>query len=494
MLSVQDNELLCRVGPGTPMGDLMRQYWIPALLLGRAAGARLPAAAPAAAGRGPDRLPRHLRRGRPDPERLPAPRRLAVLRPQRRRRPALRLPRLEVRRRPAPASTCRRSRPRATSRTRCARGPTRASSATASSGLYMGPRETPPPLPELEANMLPTARRSSARSCATATGCRRSKATSTPATSASCTSAPCSPKTPTPGSFDYYGVDDRAPQVRRASTPSSARLRRLPPGRGRHLLLAHRPLPVPFYTMIPTGIAGRRRPGARLGAARRRAHDVLEHDGAELARRRAAAGQIGDAERHGERAVPRTRRPAAAAPAGGFEYEPETIGLARQVAPRPRTTATTTASTARLQASRRELHRHPRHLPAGPGRHGEHGHDLPAPPRAPGHDGRDDHPHAPPPDPRGEGAARRAARCRRASTTRRSTARAPAASSCRARRTGWRRRRTRAGPRWRLARRSRLGFSPKPRWQTPFDRLRMTLRQAQDDLRSDVIFRGLNAM
>src|ERR1043166_8482364 len=32
MLSKEDNELLCRVGPGTPMGDLMRQYWIPALL------------------------------------------------------------------------------------------------------------------------------------------------------------------------------------------------------------------------------------------------------------------------------------------------------------------------------------------------------------------------------------------------------------------------------------------------------------------------------
>ena len=32
MLSREDNELLCRVGPGTPMGDLMRQYWIPALM------------------------------------------------------------------------------------------------------------------------------------------------------------------------------------------------------------------------------------------------------------------------------------------------------------------------------------------------------------------------------------------------------------------------------------------------------------------------------
>jgi phthalate 4,5-dioxygenase oxygenase subunit len=32
MLSVQDNELVCRVGPGSPMGDLMRQYWIPGML------------------------------------------------------------------------------------------------------------------------------------------------------------------------------------------------------------------------------------------------------------------------------------------------------------------------------------------------------------------------------------------------------------------------------------------------------------------------------
>jgi phthalate 4,5-dioxygenase len=31
MLSLQDNESLTRVGPGTPMGELMRQYWIPAV-------------------------------------------------------------------------------------------------------------------------------------------------------------------------------------------------------------------------------------------------------------------------------------------------------------------------------------------------------------------------------------------------------------------------------------------------------------------------------
>jgi phthalate 4,5-dioxygenase len=31
MLSQQDNDLLTRVGPGMPMGELMRQYWVPAL-------------------------------------------------------------------------------------------------------------------------------------------------------------------------------------------------------------------------------------------------------------------------------------------------------------------------------------------------------------------------------------------------------------------------------------------------------------------------------
>ena len=32
MLSETDNDILCRVGPGTLMGDLMREYWIPALM------------------------------------------------------------------------------------------------------------------------------------------------------------------------------------------------------------------------------------------------------------------------------------------------------------------------------------------------------------------------------------------------------------------------------------------------------------------------------
>lgn len=32
MLTREENELLTRTGPGTPMGHTMRRYWVPALL------------------------------------------------------------------------------------------------------------------------------------------------------------------------------------------------------------------------------------------------------------------------------------------------------------------------------------------------------------------------------------------------------------------------------------------------------------------------------
>ena len=32
MLSREDNDLLTQTGPGTPMGDMFRRYWLPVLL------------------------------------------------------------------------------------------------------------------------------------------------------------------------------------------------------------------------------------------------------------------------------------------------------------------------------------------------------------------------------------------------------------------------------------------------------------------------------
>ncbi|HET6189598.1 MAG TPA: Rieske 2Fe-2S domain-containing protein, partial [Trebonia sp.] len=34
MLTEEENEALCRVGPGTPMGEVLRRYWTPAFQLG----------------------------------------------------------------------------------------------------------------------------------------------------------------------------------------------------------------------------------------------------------------------------------------------------------------------------------------------------------------------------------------------------------------------------------------------------------------------------
>ena len=38
MLSQERNRILTRVGPGTPMGNLMRRYWLPAVLSSELAG------------------------------------------------------------------------------------------------------------------------------------------------------------------------------------------------------------------------------------------------------------------------------------------------------------------------------------------------------------------------------------------------------------------------------------------------------------------------
>src|SRR5213592_400239 len=35
MLSVQDNEILTHVGPGTPMGNFLREYWLPSTIPSR---------------------------------------------------------------------------------------------------------------------------------------------------------------------------------------------------------------------------------------------------------------------------------------------------------------------------------------------------------------------------------------------------------------------------------------------------------------------------
>ena len=482
MLSVQDNELMCRVGPGTPMGDLMRQYWIPALHVERAAGARLPAAAPAPAGREPHRLPRR-RPARSASSQNACPHRGASLFFGRNEEEGLRCVyhgwKFDV----TGACVDMPSEPAESNFKNKVR--TGAYPCIERSGVvwtYMGPRDDA----------------AAAAATSRPTCCRRR----VPIVSKILRE--CNWMQALEGDIDtsHLGfLHLRRRRRRRTPMPGTLRLlRACATARPSTTCIdtefgtsygAYRPAEddtyywriahflFPFYTMIPTGVLGVQVARARLGAARRRAHDVLEHGGTGYAhRRRRAQPATRTTRRSGasrRRGVDRRQR------AGGFEYLPRHDGLARQVPPRPRTRSNDYLIDREAQAHGASYTGIPRHLPAGPGRHREHGHDLRAHQRAPRHVRRHDHPHAPPPDQRREGPARRAARCRPASTTRRSTARAPAASSCRARRIGSTRRRMLDGPRWRLGRRSRLGFSPKPP-------LADALRQAQGDLRSDVIF------
>ena len=94
-----------------------------------------------AAGRAAHRLPRHRRPGRRHGASLPAPLRLAVLRAQRGRRPALRLSRLEVRRRRQLPRHAERAAGAGLQGTASRPRPTRWSSARASSGPTWAARE-----------------------------------------------------------------------------------------------------------------------------------------------------------------------------------------------------------------------------------------------------------------------------------------------------------------------------------------------------------------
>ena len=175
MLSKEDNEILTRVGPGTLDGQPAAPLLDAGPALRRAAGARLPAAcacacwartsSPSATPTGDVGLVA---------QRLPAPRRLAVLRPQRGGRPALRLPRLEVRHdRRLRRHAVRAGRDR-TSRTRCA---SRAYPTHESGGIvwtYMGPPETMTAFRDFGTDAVPREQwRATKMLSPTATGCRR---------------------------------------------------------------------------------------------------------------------------------------------------------------------------------------------------------------------------------------------------------------------------------------------------------------------------------
>ena len=110
MLSREENEFVSRVGPGTPMGGLMRAVLAAGDAVIGATVDGLGSGASAVAGRAVDCISGFLWPRGIDGAQLSASRGVAVFRSERRERTAMRLPRLEVQRRRRTAWTCRTSR------------------------------------------------------------------------------------------------------------------------------------------------------------------------------------------------------------------------------------------------------------------------------------------------------------------------------------------------------------------------------------------------
>ena len=189
MLSKADNEFLTHTGPGTPMGDLLRRFWMPALLSRGAARAATARRSRSDAGRGPARLSRHRRPRRPRRAALPAPRRRPVLTAATRSAACAASTTAGSSTSTATASTCRPRRRSLPTRTRSSCSPTRRANGATSSGSTWARRSTCPSCRSSSSAWCRRRAATSPRSGRTATGRRASRARSTPRTSPSCT--PC---------------------------------------------------------------------------------------------------------------------------------------------------------------------------------------------------------------------------------------------------------------------------------------------------------------
>ncbi len=255
MLSTEDNDLLTRVGPGTPMGKLMRQYWIPAV-----ASTELPQR-----DGGPVRvklLGEELIAFRDSRSRVGllgnhCPHRGASLFFGRNEEEGLRcvyhgwkydvsgqcvdMPN-------EPAESNFRSKVKAVAYPCTERG-----------GIvwtYMGSRPTPPPLPEIEPNMLADGDYVigvTARNCNWLQGLEGDVDTSH---LQFLHQGAMKPEDARPGTMAYYGLADRSPRYQVVDTPGGAMYGAYrPAGDGRRYWRIAQFL-FPFYTLIPTGLLG----------------------------------------------------------------------------------------------------------------------------------------------------------------------------------------------------------------------------------------------
>jgi phenylpropionate dioxygenase-like ring-hydroxylating dioxygenase large terminal subunit len=255
MLSPNENELLTRVGPRTPMGDLIRHYWIPALM-----SSELPA---------PDGSPLRVRllgenliafRTTSGSVGLLAhgcPHRGASLFFGRNEAEGLRCVyhgwKFDVGGRcvdmpSEPPDSDFKHKVRA-----------RAYPCHERNGIvwaYMGPREAPPPLPDLEPNLLPDVQVEMWMALRECNWVQALEGDIDTAHLALLHLGSVSPDQVTPGTFDYYTVYDRAPRYKVVDTDYGTMYGAYRPAQEDTYYWRIAQFLFPFYTLIPTGVLG----------------------------------------------------------------------------------------------------------------------------------------------------------------------------------------------------------------------------------------------
>ncbi len=255
MLSREDNELLCRVGPGTPVGAMLRQYWVPALM-----SSELPErdGAPVRVRlMGENLIAFRVTSGKIGLIQNHCPHRGASLFFGRNEEEGLR---------------CVYHGWKYSCEGHCVDMPSEPEESNFKSKIhataypcverndiiwtYMGPRQTPPPLPDIEPNMLPRgeyAVQKVLRECNWFQGLEGDIDTSH---LGFLHLGAIKPEQTTPGTFDYYNVADRAPKYEVVDTEFGTSYGAYRPAEADtyYWRIAH--FLFPFFTMIPTGILG----------------------------------------------------------------------------------------------------------------------------------------------------------------------------------------------------------------------------------------------
>ena len=255
MLSLKDNETLCRVGRGTPMGELMRQYWIPAVR-----SDELPA---------PDCPPMRLRllgenliafratSGAVGIVDNACPHRGASLFFGRNEEEGLRCVyhgwKFDV----TGACVDMPSEPAESNfRTKVRVGAYPCIERSGIVWTYLGGREVPPPLPDLEANMLPDGEAMVGKTLRHCNWFQALEGDIDTGHAGFLHYGLADPEVLPKGTFDYYAVRDRDPKFVVETTDFGTSYGAYRPAEDGYYYWRIAHFLFPFYTMIPTGFLG----------------------------------------------------------------------------------------------------------------------------------------------------------------------------------------------------------------------------------------------